>query len=372
VTTRRSFLIAGTAALAACKPKRSHGYEGYAFVANEEGRAIAAVDLTAFAVVRHVPLNGRPTAVIAPEQGTSVYALTPENGTVHAIATGRLELARSIRIAPTALAMRYDRDANCLWILTAKPAKLVRLPLDSFRAGAEISLPADPVDYDLSQDGKLAAVSFGDEGSCAVVSLADKRIERRIRVDSAIGTIRFRSDDRCLLVANRGRNMLSIYDTATGRVVTHLPLAVRPDHFCFRSDGGQMFITGKGMDSVVVVYPHKTPMVAETVLAGSAPGAMCASAGNPDFLFVMNPESGNVTVLDIVTRRVVGIVSAGAGPGYATVTPDGQYALVLNHRSGDMAVIRIAAITGKRTKFAPLFTMIPVGSGPVSAAVKSI
>ncbi len=63
---------------------------------------------------------------------------------------------------------------------------------------------------------------------------------------------------------------------------------------------------------------------------------------------------------------------AGAEPGFIAITPDNQYALVLNRRSGDMAVIRIAAITAKRTKSAPLFTMIPVGSKPVGAAVRGV
>lgn len=62
----------------------------------------------------------------------------------------------------------------------------------------------------------------------------------------------------------------------------------------------------------------------------------------------------------------------GGEPGFIAITPDEQYALVLNRRSGDMAVIRIAAIRATRTKSAWLFTMIPVGSRPVSAVVLGI
>ena len=50
-------------------------------------------------------------------------------------------------------------------------------------------------------------------------------------------------------------------------------------------------------------------------------------------------------------------------------TPDGRYALVLNRQSGDMAVVRIASLSGRRQMSAPLFMMVPVGSEPVSAAV---
>ena len=53
--------------------------------------------------------------------------------------------------------------------------------------------------------------------------------------------------------------------------VVRLPLAVRPDNMCLGGGGGQLFITGEGMDAVVAVYPYQT-QVAATLLAGHAPG----------------------------------------------------------------------------------------------------
>jgi YVTN family beta-propeller protein len=98
---------------------------------------------------------------------------------------------------------------------------------------------------------------------------------------------------------------------------------------------------------------------------------MAASAA-PGFLFLANPRSNSVTILDIETHKAIAAAPAGAEPGHITITPDNQYALVLNRRSGDMAVIRIAAVIAKRSRSAPLFTMIPVGSKPVSAAVRGV
>jgi DNA-binding beta-propeller fold protein YncE len=66
------------------------------------------------------------------------------------------------------------------------------------------------------------------------------------------------------------------------------------------------------------------------------------------------------------------VVAVGAEPRGVVVTPDSQMALVLNQRSGDIAIIRLANIISKRAKTAPLFTMIPVGSAPVAAVVRSI
>jgi len=124
------------------------------------------------------------------------------------------------------------------------------------------------------------------------------------------------------------------------------------------------------MDAVVVVHPYQTE-VSETRLAGKAPGAMGISN---DYLFIANPEKGDVTILEIATRNVIAGVMVGQEPSYITITPDDQYALVVNHRSGDLAVVRIEAIgqRQRQNKNAPLFTLIPVGTEPVCAEVQRV
>ncbi|MBI4874623.1 MAG: hypothetical protein HY822_08320 [Acidobacteria bacterium] len=367
---RRTLLAAPLALAMGCRPKRGAGFPGYAFVANEEGQAIAAVDLTAFAVARHIPLGASPTAVVAHPGRPAVFALTPRAGWVHEVDADALAHRRRTACCASAVSMRLAPDARALWVLAREPRQLIRLDSNRLAVEARLPLGGDPYDVDLSLDGHRAAVSFGPEGSIAILDLETRKTERIVRLGKALGAVRFQSNGRSLLAANLADRRLTILDTASGRVVTHLPLAVRPDNLCFKSDGGQLFVTGEGMDAVVIVYPYQTE-VAETVLAGRAPGVMAASAA-PDYLFVANPASNNVTILDIETHKVLAAAPAGAEPGHIAITPDNQYALVLNRRSGDMAVIRIAAITAKRTKDAPLFTMIPVGSKPVSVAVRGV
>ena len=78
-----------------------------------------------------------------------------------------------------------------------------------------------------------------------------------------------------------------------------------------------------------------------------------------------------MTILDVETMGVIAVTAVGTEPCFIAITPDQSYALVLNHQSGDMALIRLEAIAFKRSKSAPLFTMIPVGTGPLAAAVVS-
>lgn len=367
--TRRTFVLA-TASTLACRRPTATGYPGYAFVANEDGRAVAVVDLTKFRVSREIGIEGSPTAILSHGRRPAVYALTPQTGTVHEIDPVSFAVSRKARVAPSAISMRLAADGQSLWILSRDARALIQLPLDHFQTGARIRLPGAPEDFDLSTD--WAVVSLPAEGSLAMLDLRRTRVERVVAAGPDARTVRFHAQGRRVLCGNRGNRTLTIYDVASGRIVAHLPVAVAPENFLYKaSDDGEMFITGAGMDALVVVYPYQSE-VHETRLVGRSPGAMAVS-GSPEYLFVANTESGDVTVMDVTTGKVRANVAVGAEPRYIVVTPDDRFAIALNSRSGDLAVIDIAAFeSGRRARTAPtpLLTMIPVGAKPVSAAIR--
>ncbi len=364
--SRRALLALPFAA--ACTSSRT-AYRGYAFIANEEGKAVAAVDLEALAVARHIPLDSAPVQVIALQKRPSVYALTPESGSIQEIQADHLNLARKLAVGSRAIAMSLSSERE-MYVLTSEPKALVRIALDRFAVDWKLPLSEDPHDFALSADGKMAAVSSGQ--SVRLVDLEARRIGNPLGPPADISAVRFLSDSRTIVAANRGERMLSIYNVASSRLIADLPIALRPDNLCFNSDGGQLFITGEGVDGVVIVYPYRAE-VAKTVLAGHAPGAMAASE-KPAFLFVASPQSGDVSILDIGQQKLIAVLSVGSDPGYVVVTPDDQYALVLNRKSGDVAVLRVDLIKPNRYKerAAKLLTVIPVGSKPVSAAVRGV
>jgi YVTN family beta-propeller protein len=373
--TRRSLLLGSAVGLAACARPKAKGFSGYAFIANQEGGAIAAVDLEVFAVARHIHVDGSPTAVAAQPDRGRVYALTPENGTVHEIRIGSLTLTASLGVARRAMTMRLA-DSR-LYVLCRDPRQLVALALDPLRVAWTLPLPAEPVDLEISPDGNTLAVSYGAACILSFIDLAQRKIMPPVATPGDIGGIRFGPfDSTQLIAANLSQRMLSVYHVPSRKLMVNLPLSVRPDHLCFKPDGGELFITGEGMDAVVVVQPYYTPQVDKTVLAGHSPGAMAASAP-AGYLFVANSRSGDVSILDLDSKNVVAVTPVGTDPSFIAVTPDNEYALVLNQASGDMAVIRIqnvarAVSEQRRWKKGPLFMLIPVGSKPVSAAIVEI
>jgi YVTN family beta-propeller protein len=367
--SRRAWLLSAAAAIG-CGPPKATGYAGYCFVANQQSRSLAVVDLNSFRLLPAIRLDAAPSAVVAHPAHPKAFVLAPQAGAIYEIDAVSRSVSRRVRAGNQAVAIRLAPSGDVLWVLMRDPAALVEIPLDSFRPRRRIRLAVPPDDFDLSSDGHAAVVSQAAR-SVTVVFLQKAVVEQTAPAAVELTAVRFRSDGKQVLAASGPDRSITIFEVATGKALVRLPLPVEPRYFCYDSAGGQLFVTGDGMDAVVILYPYSTE-IAETVLAGRAPAGM---AVQDSYLFVANPTANTVTVLDIDDRRLASVIQVGLEPRQILITPDKQYALVLNEKSGDLAVIRFYSLTesvARRYKSAALFTLIPVGEKPVSAAVVSL
>ncbi|HEY1242639.1 MAG TPA: beta-propeller fold lactonase family protein [Bryobacteraceae bacterium] len=368
--SRRALLLSSAAAMGCRRPPKATPFSGYCFVANQDGRSVAVVDLTNFHRWPPIPLDAAPSLVLAHPSRPRAYVLLPDAGSVCELDAASLSVSRRVSAGSQLASMRLAGES--LWILARNPAALVQISLDSFQPRHRVHLSAIPEDFDLSQDGRAAIVCPRDR-TVIMASLDRAAVERTIRIPAEPTSVCFQLDGKQILVGSRPDRSITIFDVPTGRTIVRLPLPLEPRRFCFNSDGGQLFLTGNGMDAVAVVYPYQTE-VAETILAGHAPDGMATTGPEAgSYLLVTNPSSNSVTVLNIDDRRLVSVVGVGAEPREILITPDNQYALVLNQKSGDLAVIRLYSLDNParahRYKSAALFTLVPVGARPVSAAV---
>ncbi len=370
---RRQFLaLSAAASLESCSKTKVSGFPGYAFVANQEGKAIAAVDLSAFAVARHIPVDGRPSEILAHPTEQKVFALTPENGAIHEIDSANLKFSRVWKAGQSLTHIRLSADGNTIWTLAKNPNRLLELRLPDWKVARTVPLPATPVDFDVARELDSAVVSFGPTASPVLIDLRQAKVIAKLTGEGQYSIARFQSNSKAIMAGDPDRKLLTIFSIPEGRVVSHLSLAVRPDYWCFKNDGGQLFLAGEGSGTVAIIYPYRTE-VAETILAGRAPrGMTTVTTPDVDYLFVASPQSGDVTIMNIANHKVIAVVAVGKNPGFLMPTPDNEFVLVLNQDSGDMAVIRVKSITRNRAKLAPLFNLIPVGSKPVAAVVKKV
>ncbi len=369
--SRRSLLVTGLAgALAGCSSRTKNAFVGYAFVATRDSGDIAVVDLAAFALEKkRIRPAGNPVQLIdVPNQDFLITV--GDNGIVEEVKISELSIAKRLKplVAPDSVWLNWD--ANTLWALSADRKKLLAIDRQRLEPAAQWNLPESAGSIAVSPCSDHVAVAFPQSNRVGILRDSSQKSFTMARLDQPAGLLRFLNNASMLVVAHRQARQLTMVDSASGKVVVILPLPVQPENLCFNQDGGQLFITGEGLDGVVVVYPFQS-QVAATLLSGKSPGPMAAS-NQPQFLFVTSPSTDTVSVLDIRSPKLAAVVAVGSDPRCVVLTPDSQMALVLNQRSGDIAIIRLANIVSRRQKTAPLFTMIPVGSAPVAAVVRSV
>jgi YVTN family beta-propeller protein len=278
-----------------------------------------------------------------------------------------LKRVASSRFSDELSVLLLSPDRKSLLAISAASREFIVAEAATLRVLNRNKLPSEPISIDVNSAGDVA---IGLRGSPNLLFFRRGVAGRQAAVDGEPGSLRFRSDGNLLMVAKPASHSLSLLTVPNMQLMADLPLAMQPDNLCFTPDGGQLFVTGEGMDAVAIVFPYQTIEVEQTILAGRSPGVM-ACCSSPGFLFVASSDGSDLSILDIQTRRVVGIVGVGLRPSFIAITPDNQYALILNKGSDDMAVIRITAIrpSYQKKNGVALFTMLPVGSSPVHAAV---
>ncbi len=363
--SRRQLFV--LAAAAGCR-HRGSGFSGYALVAATGSKSVAIVDLLAFSRKGSIPLPFEPTSLVAhPDPNANkAYAVMANHATIAEVSPLSASLLRRITLPARPRAVRIS--GNRIYWIAEDRDWLGIVDLKEWKNHPPIQLASTAIDLDVSHRRGLAAVTL-QSGSVQLIPADGGVPNPPTEVAPDLGSLLFRSDGNVLLVAEPKARSLSALDIDSRSIMVRLKLALQPERLWMKGDGGQLFITGAGVDGVTIVYPYRTE-VAQTFLSGRRPGEMADSIA-PDYLFVSNPEAGSVTVFSIDTQKVVAVTGVGAQPGPISITPDQQYALVLNRGSGDLAVIRIAAITAGREKRAPLFTMIAVGSHPCGMVVMS-
>ena len=373
LTRRKWFALSAAAFSASCARQNGTGFPGYALIATAGETSVAVLDLSAFRLIKDLPLGGAPQQVFASPAAHATYVSTPGTGSLHAISAD-LQRRKSNKLADELNGFRPDQDGRRLWAVSRHGRELIEVDGQTLTARSRWKFPAEPASLDVTAEG-CVAVSTGQHGT---VELVDAKTGRRTTRDlgGSLGEIKFRPDGKVLLVANYHEQALTVLQVPSLEVIVHLPLAMQPRDLCFNADGGQLFITGTGMDAVAIAFPYLPLEVEQTVLAGRDPGVMACSA-TPAFLFVASASGSDICILNVDNRKMIGLVEVGQKPAFITVTPDNRYALVLNENSGDVAVIRISSIQAKTANAAKmrgklgaaLFTMLPVGNRPVHAAI---
>jgi YVTN family beta-propeller protein len=296
-----------------------------------------------------------------------VFVTSREGAELIEIAPARFAVARRLSLPGKPVWFRPLPAGDAGILLIDDPPAVLRVDLSpgKLRVAGRLALNAAPAAAEIN--GSTLALTLPAAKSVQRVTIPDLKPAGSTGVGVACETIAFRPDGKTILAGSASEREVIALETDSGALLVRLPVPVAPSRFCFNADGGQMFVSGTGGDVVAIVSPYQNE-VGETMLAGKTPGAMVVSP-TQNLLFVANPASGDLTILDIDTRHLSASVHVGGNPAEVLITPEGEYALVVDSQSGTVSVVRIPTVLDHKVKTKPLFTVFPTASDIRSAII---
>lgn len=362
--TRRTLLA--SALLAGCSRQLATRYFGWLFIAGAAERCLAVADLSQFRHVTTIPLEHVPGQVL--RAGERLFVTCPDARILVEIDLGSFKPGRKLALPGRIVSAAVKPDGKWIVAVTEQPALICLIDPVSLRVKKQTPLSSAPAVLDLTDTMAVVAaaagdsitrVALGNNGACNVVG--------RTAAGARCGVIRFRKDGRQILCGLPEARQIVTLDAGTGVLLARMPLAFAPASFSYNPDGGQMFVTGASDDTLAIVNPYQNE-VDQTIIAGRTPFGMAVSLTR-NLLLLTNPGSGDLTILDIDTRRLSASVHIGGNPGEVLLTPDEEYALVIGRDSGDVSVVRLRTVLDRSVKTKPLFTVFPMAANPQSAVI---
>jgi DNA-binding beta-propeller fold protein YncE len=153
-------------------------------------------------------------------------------------------------------------------------------------------------------------------------------------------------------------------ESPSDRMLTLLDVGATPVHLALKPDGGEIFVSNFGANTISEVLTG-TNEVAGSYVIGAGPVRGIVSADNST-LYVSNFNSDTVAVYSIDDGKLVDTAHVGSRPDALALSPNQNFLFVADTAAGDVSVVRTAARQG-----AVLLTIIPVGQQPNAIAVKA-
>jgi serine/threonine-protein kinase len=251
-------------------------------------------------------------------------------------------------------------------LLIAGALTFLLWPQDRTPTAAGTPAGASQTSSGASSDGPTPSARPGPTVARPAASIAVPTVDGGpIAVDPMPEHIVVAPNGRYAYIANVNPQEISVLDTTTRTITSHIPVPAGPPHFItFSPDGKVGYVTIYNADysyNAVVFIDTSTNTVTSTVPVGHRPFAPSTS---PDgrLLYVPLHNEGRVQVLDTTTAKEVASYPVVPNPHWITVSADGSRGYTANHESGVVSVLDLAH-NGQ------VLTTIPVGKSPHSITI---
>ena len=381
------------------------GYREFAYVSNGAANTVSVLDLVYLRQDRTLQVGKQPSGMAVnpiPERD-EVYVVNTLSGTVSVIDTSNNSVAATIPVGKLPYFIDVDHDGHRAYVANSGSNTVSVIDLDSRRQIAEAGTGEQPGLARISPDMRSLVVTNRGSGSVSIFAVEPYGAQKvlglpilpklkpaanpnpRLRAafsggPGATDEVILPDSSKAFIACSGGHQVMAVSLAAapdswaakqnptllTDHMLTLMDVGQTPVQLALKPDGGQIFCSNFGSDSISAINTQ-TNEISRTDTIANRPVYSIVSGDNST-LWISNFGADSINLWSIDDGRPAGSVSTGHAPDALAFSADEHLLLAADAQSGDVSVIR----TVDRTGFPSLFTMLPAGGSPNSIVVKAM
>ena len=401
-------LLATVLVASGCKrngfPDVPVGYREFAYVSNGKSNTVSVLDLVYVRQDRTLQVGNQPTGVTANPKRNEVYVVNTDSGSISVIGTSSNTVVATIPVHKLPYFIDVDATGHRAYVANSGSNSVSVIDLDARREVAVAGTGEQPGLARISPDGRSLVVTNRGSGSVSVFavdpyvetpahvlpSLSPKATQPtspvpRLRAafsgcPGATDAVILPDSSKAFIACSGGHQVMAISLAAapdswaakqypnllTDHMLTLLDVGNTPVHLALKPDGGQIFCSNFGSDSVSSINTQ-TNEVSRTDTIANQP--VYSTVGNDNStLWISNFGADSVNLWSIDDGKMLPYsVRTGHAPDSLAFSADQHLLLAADAQSGDVSVIRTADKNGPA-----LFTILPAGQSPNAIAIKAM
>ncbi len=388
-TVRKAFgLFSGVLALAGCHrdrfPTFPANYREFAYVSNGTAGTVTVLDLVYLRQERTLQVGRQPTGLAANPKRNEIYAVNTGSNSVSVIDAEANKVVATIGVHRTPYFISVAPDGRRAYVANSGSNTVSVLDLDKRRETGTAATGEAPGMARVSPDNRTVVVSNRTAGSLSVYSVEDsgthplKFREAFTGCPGATDIAILADSTKAFVACSGSHQIMAVWlgvpaDSWRGKqdaslqqdhLLTLLDVGKTPTHLALKPDGGEVFSTNFGGNSISEISTW-TNEVSGTYQVVMQPARAVVSQDDSS-LWITDFGSDSASLYSIDDGRIEASVRTGSHPDALAFSADEHLLLVADSGSADVAVIRMNSPGGPA-----LFTLLPAGPQPNDLVIKS-
>ncbi|WP_425100690.1 YVTN family beta-propeller repeat protein [Tropicibacter sp. S64] len=297
------------------------------WVTNEKDNTISVIDVDTLEVTRTIETGERPRGITFSHDYSVVYICASDSDAVQVMDPATGEILHDLPSGEDPEQFALHPDNRHLYIANENDAITTVVDTVSRTVVAQIDVGIEPEGMAVSPDGKIAITTSETTNMAHWIDTQTQKLFANTLVDSRPRHAEFVKDGTELWVSSEIGGSVSVFDVATqaekAKITFALPNIhpdkIQPVGFELGADDTYAYVA-LGPANHIAVVNADTYEVEDYILTGRRVWHMAFNA-DKKMLFATNGVSGDVSVIDVASRKAIKAIKVGRFPWGAAYRP---------------------------------------------------